>query len=31
MAWAMFGEQFSIVGIAGMALAIVGVYFVVKR
>jgi drug/metabolite transporter (DMT)-like permease len=31
MAWAMFGERFSAVGIAGMLLAIVGVYFVVKK
>jgi drug/metabolite transporter (DMT)-like permease len=31
MAWAMFGERFSAVGIAGMLLAIVGVYFVVRK
>jgi drug/metabolite transporter (DMT)-like permease len=31
MAWAMFGEQFSLIGMAGMLLAIVGVYFVVKK
>ncbi|WP_407672395.1 DMT family transporter [Noviherbaspirillum pedocola] len=31
MAWAMFGEQFSLVGVAGMLLAIIGVCFVVKK
>jgi drug/metabolite transporter (DMT)-like permease len=30
MAWAVFGEVFSLIGIAGMVLAVVGVAFVVK-
>lgn len=31
MAWAMFGEAFSIVGMAGMVLAVVGVALVVRK
>lgn len=31
MAWLMFGEAFSILGVAGMALAVTGVFFVVKQ
>jgi drug/metabolite transporter (DMT)-like permease len=31
MAWLMFNETFSFIGIAGMLLAIVGVYFVVRK
>ncbi|MET0964640.1 MAG: DMT family transporter [Noviherbaspirillum sp.] len=31
MAWAMFGEAFSLTGVAGMLLAVIGVYFVVKK
>jgi drug/metabolite transporter (DMT)-like permease len=31
MAWAMFGEAFSLVGIAGMLLAVIGVILVVKK
>ncbi len=31
MAWAMFGEVFSITGMAGMVLAVIGVAFVVKK
>lgn len=31
MAWIMFGEVFSLVGIAGMLLAVLGVAFVVKK
>lgn len=31
MAWAMFGEVFSIIGMAGMVLAVIGVAFVVKK
>lgn len=31
MAWLMFGEAFSIVGIAGMALAVIGVALVVRK
>ena len=31
MAWAMFGEAFSLIGMAGMLLAVIGVYFVVKK
>lgn len=31
MAWAMFGEVFSLTGMAGMALAVVGVAFVVRK
>jgi drug/metabolite transporter (DMT)-like permease len=31
MAWAMFGEAFSIIGIAGMVLAVIGVVFVVRK
>jgi drug/metabolite transporter (DMT)-like permease len=31
MAWLMFGEPFSMVGIAGMVLAVIGVAFVVKK
>lgn len=30
MAWLMFGEAFSVLGVAGMALAVTGVFFVVK-
>jgi drug/metabolite transporter (DMT)-like permease len=30
MAWAMFGESFTLAGMVGMGLAIVGVYFVVR-
>jgi drug/metabolite transporter (DMT)-like permease len=31
MAWAMFSEDFSLIGMAGMLLAVIGVYFVVKK
>ncbi len=31
MAWAMFGEAFSMTGMLGMLLAIIGVYFVIGR
>lgn len=31
MAWLAFGEAFSLIGIAGMLLAVIGVVFVVKR
>ncbi|MDB5838321.1 MAG: transporter of the superfamily [Herminiimonas sp.] len=31
MAWAMFGEAFSLIGIIGMLLAVIGVAFVVKK
>jgi drug/metabolite transporter (DMT)-like permease len=31
MAWIMFGEAFSLTGAAGMLLAVIGVYFVVKK
>jgi drug/metabolite transporter (DMT)-like permease len=31
MAWAAFGEVFSLIGMAGMALAVIGVAFVVKK
>jgi drug/metabolite transporter (DMT)-like permease len=31
MAWAAFGEVFSLIGIAGMLLAVIGVAFVVKK
>lgn len=31
MAWLMFGEAFSLLGVAGMALAVTGVIFVVKQ
>ncbi|MES2535188.1 MAG: DMT family transporter [Pseudomonadota bacterium] len=31
MAWVMFGEAFTPIGIAGMVLAVIGVAFVVKR
>jgi drug/metabolite transporter (DMT)-like permease len=31
MAWAMFGEAFSLIGAAGMVLAVIGVYFVIKK
>ena len=31
MAWLMFGEAFSLVGMLGMAVAVVGVIFVVKK
>jgi drug/metabolite transporter (DMT)-like permease len=31
MAWVMFGEAFSIIGVAGMALAVIGVAFVVRK
>jgi drug/metabolite transporter (DMT)-like permease len=30
MAWLMFGEAFNALGVAGMALAIIGVIFVVR-
>ncbi|MBY0242063.1 MAG: DMT family transporter [Burkholderiaceae bacterium] len=30
MAWLMFGEAFTVLGVAGMALAVTGVFFVVK-
>lgn len=31
MAWAAFGEVFSLIGLAGMLLAVIGVVFVVKK
>lgn len=31
MAWLMFGEAFSLTGVSGMLLAVIGVYFVVKK
>ncbi|MFJ7565523.1 DMT family transporter [Herminiimonas sp. NPDC097707] len=31
MAWAAFGEVFSLIGVAGMLLAVIGVVFVVKK
>jgi drug/metabolite transporter (DMT)-like permease len=31
MAWVMFGEAFSIIGIVGMVLAVIGVAFVVRK
>jgi drug/metabolite transporter (DMT)-like permease len=31
MAWIMFGEAFSITGMMGMVLAVIGVAFVVKK
>lgn len=31
MAWLMFGEAFSLIGMAGMVLAVIGVAFVVKK
>ena len=31
MAWLMFGERFSLIGMAGMVLAVIGVAFVVKK
>lgn len=31
MAWAMFGEAFGVLGLLGMALAVIGVAFVVRR
>jgi multidrug transporter EmrE-like cation transporter len=31
MAWAMFGESFSVVGIVGMVLAVIGVALVVRK
>jgi drug/metabolite transporter (DMT)-like permease len=31
MAWVMFGEAFSVVGMIGMILAVIGVAFVVKK
>lgn len=31
MAWLMFGEAFGLTGVAGMLLAVIGVYFVVKK
>jgi drug/metabolite transporter (DMT)-like permease len=31
MAWVMFGEAFSLIGMAGMVLAVIGVAFVVKK
>lgn len=31
MAWLMFGEAFSPLGVAGMALAVTGVFFVVRK
>ncbi|MBC7502436.1 MAG: DMT family transporter, partial [Herminiimonas sp.] len=31
MAWIMFGEAFSLIGMAGMVLAVIGVAFVVKK
>jgi drug/metabolite transporter (DMT)-like permease len=31
MAWIMFGEAFSIIGVAGMVLAVIGVAFVVRK
>jgi drug/metabolite transporter (DMT)-like permease len=31
MAWLVFGEAFSLLGVAGMALAVTGVFFVVRK
>jgi drug/metabolite transporter (DMT)-like permease len=31
MAWAMFGESFSMVGVAGMLMAVIGVALVVRK
>jgi drug/metabolite transporter (DMT)-like permease len=31
MAWAVFGEVFSLAGMIGMALAVIGVAFVAKK
>ncbi len=31
MAWLMFGERFSLIGLAGMLLAVIGVAFVVRK
>jgi drug/metabolite transporter (DMT)-like permease len=31
MAWLLFGEQLSALGLAGMAVAVLGVVFVVKK
>ncbi len=31
MAWIMFGEAFNLVGLLGMAVAVIGVIFVVKK
>lgn len=31
MAWAMFGEAFSMIGLLGMTLAVIGVAFVIRR
>jgi drug/metabolite transporter (DMT)-like permease len=31
MAWALFGERLSSLGLAGMAVAVTGVAFVVKK
>jgi drug/metabolite transporter (DMT)-like permease len=31
MAWIMFGEAFSLLGMVGMAVAVLGVIFVVKK
>jgi drug/metabolite transporter (DMT)-like permease len=31
MAWLMFGESLSLLGLAGMAVAVAGVAFVVKK
>jgi len=31
MAWLMFGEAFNALGMAGMALAVAGVFFVVSK
>jgi multidrug transporter EmrE-like cation transporter len=31
MAWLMFGEAFSLLGIVGMAVAVTGVVFVVRK
>jgi LPXTG-motif cell wall-anchored protein len=31
MAWLMFGEVFNLLGVAGMVLAVTGVFFVVSK
>jgi len=31
MAWLMFGERLTVLGLAGMAVAVLGVAFVVKK
>ncbi|MDP9108802.1 MAG: DMT family transporter, partial [Pseudomonadota bacterium] len=31
MAWLMFGERFSMIGLVGMVLAVIGVAFVVRK